>query len=449
MPRPRLADCGYVDVDEDGLVTGANRQLLEWADRELPDLVGHPLESVLEIRLPISGETRDIPSDAMLRTRAGGLWPVAIGSVDDGRRIVVFDLSPDSSFGRTFQVGERRSRRGQERLEILLGASVAFAETRSEQAVAELLVDVTKRSFSASYVSVHLRRDGELTTVAGENPLLPHWPPGFQPTGVRTLLGGEVIVLRSPEDVAGYVPADVPMVQVFQSAGIHAAIASPIIYKGNALGSMIVYFDHAREFDSEAVPLAEALSNQAAQALTRIDLEESQRRDAMLDAVTGLPGRRLFEDEIDRMIKSDPEALCVIFVDLDGFKRVNDELGHAAGDTLLRQVGSRLQAVVREPDVGGRFGGDEFIATAAVRDEEGAIALAERIRAALAEPYEAIPAHVPISASVGAVLVESADTPVLVVDQLIRAADHNMYDAKAAGGNRVEVGRYRGVSPIR
>lgn len=441
LPPPRPAECGSVDVDESGLITGANAALLAWTGLELADVIGRPLHAVLEVRLPLAGES-ETPADAMLRNRAGALRPVAIGALDGGRRLVIFDLSPDSSFARPFGAGRRSGRRGQERLEILLAASVAFAETRTEDAVFELLADVAKRSFSASHVSVHLRRDGRMMMTAGVNPLIDHWPQGYQPTGARTLLGGEVIVIRTPDDVTAIVP-DAPMADVFRAAGIHGAISSPIRYKDEALGSMIVYFDHPRDFDDEAVPLAEALSNQAAQALTRIDLEEKQRRDAMLDAVTGLPGRRLFEDEINRMIQERPAAICVLFIDLDGFKSINDALGHAAGDTLLRQVGARLQSFVRAPDVVGRFGGDEFIATAAVDDNDGAVALAERIRAALAEPYDGIPTHLPISASVGAVLVQSDENPFIVVDQLIRAADHSMYDAKAAGGNRVEVTRYR------
>ena len=117
------------------------------------------------------------------------------------------------------------------------------------------------------------------------------------------------------------------------------------------------------------MPLAEALADQAAQAITRVRLESTLRRDSMIDATTGLPSRRLFEDEAMHSLASDTAAVCVLFIDLDGFKAVNDRLGHSAGDLLLGQVGQRLKSLVREGDSIGRFGGDEFIAVAAVHDE--------------------------------------------------------------------------------
>lgn len=109
------------------------------------------------------------------------------------------------------------------------------------------------------------------------------------------------------------------------------------------IGSFICYFDHPREFDDEAVPLAEALADQAAQFITRLRLETTLRRASMIDATTGLPSRRLFEDEAMQSLSGDLPGVCVLFIDLDGFKAINDRLGHAAGDLLLGQVGAQAQ----------------------------------------------------------------------------------------------------------
>jgi diguanylate cyclase (GGDEF)-like protein len=206
---------------------------------------------------------------------------------------------------------------------------------------------------------------------------------------------------------------------------------------GVSIGAMICYFDHPREFDEEAVPLAEALSNQAAQAISRIHLEEALRRAAMHDEVTGLPNRRLVEEDVTRTLLEGYTALSVIFIDLDGFKAVNDLLGHAAGDALLREVARRVRGVIRAADVLGRFGGDEFIAVAAVESVGDARMLADRIRLAIAEPYADLPSELSITASVGVVTVGNDGAPVM--DQLIRAADNAMYQAKLAGGDRVTV----------
>lgn len=219
--------------------------------------------------------------------------------------------------------------------------------------------------------------------------------------------------------------------------GLASALSSPILYEGEALGAMICFFDHPREFDDEAVPLASALTTQAAQALSRIRLEETTRRAAMIDSVTGLPGRRLFEQEIERVLTETVGALCVIFVDLDRFKTVNDELGHAVGDEVLRQVGQRLESIVRRPDAVGRFGGDEFVIVAAIDDLAGARSLADRIKDTLTAPYDGVPQSASIGASVGVIVVDGSHD--LVADQLIRAADHEMYSAKAAGRGRVSL----------
>jgi len=352
--------------------------------------------------------------------------------------VAVYDVSTRSAFSLGFQGAEAKTERGRQRLQILLNAAVGFGNVRSEIDAAELLVDVAQRAFAASAVSVHIDGADGLFQAAGVNPLAAHWPTGLRPAGTVTMLGGRVLIVHSPDEANSYV-AGAGMDEIYRAGGVHAAIASPMRFHGDAVGSMICFFDHPREFDEEAVPLAEALSNQAAQAIARIRLEDTLRRAAMHDEVTGLPNRRLIEEDVTRTLLHGYSALTVIFIDLDGFKAVNDLLGHAAGDALLRETGQRLRGVIRESDVLGRFGGDEFIAVAAVDSVGDAAVLADRIRAAIAEPYGDLPAELSITASVGVVTVGNDGAPVM--DQLIRAADHAMYEAKMAGGDRVAVAR--------
>lgn len=440
----QLAECGVLDLAADGSVAAVNEVVLRWLDLPAETVVGQPLQTVLELRLTADVGTR-VPADAALRGRSGSRRDVVVARIDDGTRLVLFDLSADSSFARSFATGDRRSARGQHRLEVLLSASTGFADARTEQDVAELLADVARRSFDTQFASVHLRAEGTVSIVAGGSPLAAHWPENYGPVGMRTLLGGEVLIARTPEDAGQFMP-DVPMAQVFRAAGIHAAIASPISAKGYAFGSVICYFGHPRDFDDEAAPLIEALASQAGQAIARIRLEDASRVLAALDAITGLPGRRPFEIEVERQLERQQSDLCVMFIDLDRFKAINDELGHAEGDRVLQQLGLRLESIVRAPDVVGRFGGDEFVVLARVAGEDGCEAITERIRAAVAEPYPGLPEHLTISASIGAVLVHTAAMPGIVADQLVRIADHNMYEAKNAGGNRVEASTYGGAA---
>ncbi|WP_461471295.1 diguanylate cyclase [Microbacterium sp. HJ5] len=435
-----LATCGLISVHQDSTIADADAQVLAWLNCDRDEVVGHPLASVLTLRMPLSGGER--PTDAHLHGVSGIVRPVVVGSLgldESGvEEIAVYDVSARSAFSLGFRGAEAKTERGRKRLQILLNAAVGFGNVRSELDAAELLADVAERAFAASAVSVHLRDHDGLVHVAGSNPLAAHWPVGLRPTGTVTLLSGKVLIVRSPDEADPYVPG-VGMSDIFRASGVHAAIASPMRSKDDTVGSMICFFDHPREFDEEAVPLAEALSNQAAQAISRIRLEDTLRRAAMHDEVTGLPNRRLIEEDVTRTLLGAGTAVTVIFIDLDGFKAVNDMLGHAAGDALLREVGQRLRGVVRQTDVVGRFGGDEFIAVAAVDSAADADALADRIRAAIAEPYAELPPELSVTASVGVVTVGNDDASVM--DQLIRAADHAMYEAKMAGGDQVATAR--------
>ncbi|MDQ0895203.1 sensor domain-containing diguanylate cyclase [Agromyces ramosus] len=442
---PLLPACGLINVDRAGVIVNVNTAILEWTGSESVELIGRPLETFLTLRMPLARADGLRPTDATLHGTSGIVRPVVVGAIDgiradNGMQIAVYDVSERTAFALGFHGAEAKTERARRRLQILLNAAVGFGAVRTETEAAELLVDVAERAFAATAVSVHLREPDGVVQVAGVNPLAPHWPAGFAPAGAFTLARGQVLVVRSPDDADRHAPG-AGMSTAYRASGIEAAIASPIRSKGESLGSMVCYFDHPREFDEEAVPLAEALSNQAAQAIARVRLEESLRRAAMHDEVTGLPRRRLFEEDATQALLSDFPVVAVIFADLDGFKAVNDLLGHPAGDDLLREVGTRLRGVIRERDILGRFGGDEFVIVAAVDHPIDAESLAERIRASVAEPYDGL-AELSITASIGVVTVEYPESPV-IIDQLIRAADHAMYDAKLSGGDRVATREFR------
>ncbi|GAA0455262.1 hypothetical protein Ade02nite_03890 [Paractinoplanes deccanensis] len=167
--------------------------------------------------------------------------------------------------------------------------------------------------------------------------------------------------------------------------------------------------------------------------------QERLAHEAQHDALTGLPNRRRMQDALGASLREQPVG--VLFVDLDGFKPVNDAHGHEAGDELLRQVARRLTGCVREGDVLARVGGDEFVVLmpgAAGPGDTGA--MCERIRAAIESPFRIDGNEVRIGASVGVHLAPSAGDP----DEALRAADHAMYAVKKSGRDRpVGAGRHR------
>lgn len=172
------------------------------------------------------------------------------------------------------------------------------------------------------------------------------------------------------------------------------------------------------------------------------DLKRQQQeleRMAHHDALTGLPNRNLLGDRLDMAIaqaQRKGEKLAVCFMDLDGFKPVNDNLGHEAGDLLLVEVAQRLLATSRITDTVSRLGGDEFVLIfTSIIDEAECRQMIDRIMNAIWQPFHILGHDVGISTSIGvAIFPEAGSTG----DDLLRVADQAMYKAKQAGRGRVQ-----------
>jgi diguanylate cyclase (GGDEF)-like protein len=155
------------------------------------------------------------------------------------------------------------------------------------------------------------------------------------------------------------------------------------------------------------------------------------RRLAHTDELTGLPNRRAFQERLEAAIagaRDADEPMALLVIDLDGFKELNDTLGHHAGDEILRSVGVRLSDAVRRGDTLARLGGDEFAVVLEMPVDEGmAATAATRLRDALAEPFEIEDLRLRVDASIGiALFPDHALSPV----DLLRRADIAMYEAK-------------------
>ena len=167
--------------------------------------------------------------------------------------------------------------------------------------------------------------------------------------------------------------------------------------------------------------------------------EEQAKHLAFHDTLTGLPNLRLLNDRLLQAIGAGArhgETFAVLFLDLDGFKAVNDTFGHDVGDELLKEVADRLKRLVRAEDTVARLGGDEFVvAIRHIKSAGDAAHVAGKIIASIASPY-ALDGHpIRISTSVGISMYTSGDS---TAEDLIKAADDALYSAKRAGKNRYE-----------
>ncbi|MFD1661370.1 putative bifunctional diguanylate cyclase/phosphodiesterase [Streptomyces caeni] len=177
----------------------------------------------------------------------------------------------------------------------------------------------------------------------------------------------------------------------------------------------------------------------------RVRLQAQLQHNAEHDPLTDLPNRALFTRRVRQALSGrrvSDRGTAVLFIDLDGFKAVNDTIGHQAGDELLVQAARRLQDAVRQGDTAARLGGDEFAALIVgdgTRDraarERHILELADRLRVTLSQPYDIDGNDVRVAASIGVAFSE----PGLDAGELLRNADLAMYRAKAAGKGRVEL----------
>ncbi len=221
---------------------------------------------------------------------------------------------------------------------------------------------------------------------------------------------------------------------------------------GNSLGALVALSSLAlltltlftstldARIQSKTSRLAGSLKVANAQLQT---VNEELRQRAFLDPLTGLPNRLLFEDRLthalqrseraeERITGRNAEKIAVLFVDLDGFKPVNDSLGHAAGDQMLKEVALRLRVAARDSDTVARIGGDEFVLLMEdVASLADCVSLARRLVEVLARPFEIASRQIEISGSVGVVVYPDHGHK----DKLVAHADAAMYAAKRAGGN--------------
>ena len=220
----------------------------------------------------------------------------------------------------------------------------------------------------------------------------------------------------------------------FSELCLQSAMAAPVHEGGAIVGSLTVAsYRPGRRYSESEQQMLLAFAEHASLALMDAKTLDTMAHQALHDSLTGLPNRRLLLDRLQHALQRRASALAVIFLDLDRFKRVNDTLGHDAGDRLLVELAGRLRDCVRPPDTISRLGGDEFAVLLEDLDGGRNVArVAERIGAAVRRPVLLDGGEVVVTASMGIALAgDSGGDP-------LRDADTAVYRAKAAGGGTYE-----------
>jgi diguanylate cyclase (GGDEF)-like protein len=323
----------------------------------------------------------------------------------------------------------------------LLGLARALAGAGTSEEIAARLSDAVSVVVDCDRVGVYLwdaeRREliRRATTSAGaERPEdAAEWSRAPSSGGPLERL------LRDPRPEPIFIDADCgdqALRDLSAEIGAVASIMVPLTIPGQFLGlvAVSVMTDPARlEPTSDLLDRLSGVAAQATTALQNGRLVDEITHQALHDGLTGLSNRLHFADELRRRVRharQHDEQVTVFYLDLDGFKPVNDRYGHDAGDQLLRQVGQRLQSFTRSTDVVARIGGDEFtILVDPQTSPEGVDEIAERIEQAFTTPFAPDTLALQVGASVG-----RATFPVDATDaeQLLRRADTAMFDAKRA-----------------
>lgn len=442
------APFGYLITDPHDVIVRVNETFLATGGFVEEELLGRRLRDLLSTGSQLLYETRHLPvlrlqgvaHEVFLQLVAadGSQLPVLVNAVvvpdDSGRpsevRVGVLDASGRVSYERELLAAQRTAESLAARVSVLQNAAAAFEGGETEAQIAESLASILGEALTAAAACVALVGSaGELRVVAGDNPLDGLVRVDPQLLGATVLRIREAVVVTADDD-----PDRFPgVVGALREARLRAVAVFPIMSDAKPIGVAAAFFGRERQLSASESDVVVSLTRQASQVLTRMRLQAQLVYAARVDPLTGLANRAIIRETIADILAAAADPLSVMFVDLDGFKAVNDRLGHRVGDAILREVARRLTAAVRATDLVGRYGGDEFVVICAGADGGDASTVAERIHEAIRGGFPDAEGFA-ISASIG-IAVRDATTAV-TTDELLGAADSAMYESKRLGRDR-------------
>ena len=450
------APCGYLETTPDGTVTRVNHTFERWTGHAREALLGTTFvelltpsgrlfyETRLAMVLSLSGEVREVALS--VRCADDSRLPILVNAVavtgpdgaPRGIRIAVFDATERQDYERQLLLARRDAEASEARVRVLQDASSAFDAATSAHELAAALVASAGAALRATSAAVLLADDsGPLQLVAGDETTLALFPHGLGALAEQAIGSGEIVTVANLDQAAAIMPG---LDDALHRQRMAAFSIIPLRTNERTRGVVVSLFGRDRTFDAESREIQAAVARQAGQVLRRVRLQEQLAHSAMHDQLTGLANRKLLEEKLDAAVAAASRSrrpLSVVFVDLDGFKEINDSLGHRVGDDVLAEVASRLRSVARGGDSVARYGGDEFVIVCEDATPDAAATTAERFRQAVRGPLECVPPRYVVAASIGVAVWEPSQGSVPDADLLVRTADEAMYASKASGRDRV------------
>lgn len=336
---------------------------------------------------------------------------------------------------RLFQLAQHHAQEA----ETLRQAGAVVASTlRQDEAIERILVQL-ERVVPYDSASVQLLGDGYLEIVGGRG-----WPDPSAVIGMRFPIPGDnpntVVIQQRKPNILGDAPSVYAAFREGTHAHIHSFLGVPLIVADQVIGMLAVDNINPNFYTSGHARLVGAFADQVALAIQNARLFGEVQQLARTDSLTGLHNRRNFMELAQREFgraRRHQHPLTAIMLDIDHFKKVNDNYGHAVGDQVLQIVAARCRETVREIDILGRYGGEEFVVLLLETDIDGARIIAERLRQCVTEP--------PIDINVGSLVITvslgiaNLDQECTDLDDLLRRADQALYVSKQNGRNQVSI----------
>jgi len=291
-----------------------------------------------------------------------------------------------------------------------------------------------QKAFQVSHVSMLLKDDDDLVLRAHHGELTLRIPESGRVPAGQGLLGRALSENNTLTENDVRIVSD--YVGMYLETGSRMCI--PLISFGQTLGVLVLDSARTGSFSVSDIQSLESVADICATAIQNARYVERVKQLAYLDGLTGIFNRRFFElrieEEVERARRFN-SGMAVIMVDIDQFKRLNDEFGHLLGDEVLRQVSSIFSQQLRKIDVVCRYGGEEFAILLSQTNQQHAVGVAEKLRRLIESwQFPGVPRPVTISAGVAA-CPDHGKTR----DELVKAADAGLYTAKQAGRNCVRV----------